>query len=122
MSVLFESRYVGDILHWEEQKFFSREEIALPEGTSIKIGTILGRITKTGLYAPYDPKASNGTEIAKAISISKVDYSNTDSIAIAIARHAIVKRNGAFWPEKITDDQIDAAIDQLKERGILMRE
>ena len=122
MSVVFEGRYVGDILHWEEQKFFSREEIALPEGTSIKIGTILGRVTKNGQYAPLNPKANNGTEVAAAISISKVDYSSPDTRAIGIARHAIVKLNGALWPEKITVDQIDAAKDQLEKRGILMRE
>lgn len=122
MPVLFEGRYTGDILHWEEQKFFSREDIELPEGTSLKIGTVLGRITKTGQYESFNPKANNGTEVAVAISISKVDYSNADTNAIGIVRHAIVKLNGAIWPEQITVDQIDVAKDQLEKRGILMRE
>ena len=122
MPVLHEQDYIGDILHWEEQKFFSREEIEMPEGTTLKIGSVLGRVTKTGQYAPINPKANDGTEVAVAVSISKVDYSSVDSKAIAIVRHAVVKLKGAIWPEKTTLDQIDTAKVQLEKRGILMRE
>ena len=122
MPVLHEQDYIGDILHWEESKFFSREEIEMPEGTTLKIGTVLGRVTKTSQYVPINPKANDGTEIAVAVSISKVDYSSVDSKAIAIVRHAVVKLKGAIWPEKVTPDQIDTAKVQLEKRGILMRE
>lgn len=30
-------------------------------------GTVLGRITATGLYAPYDPAAANGLEVAAGL-------------------------------------------------------
>lgn len=36
----------------------------------IPSGTVLGRITATGLYGPYDPAAEDGREVAAAILFS----------------------------------------------------
>lgn len=51
---------------------------------TVEIGTILGRITVSGLYAPYDSGAADGSEIPVAVSLSKVEAAGAGDHVLSV--------------------------------------
>ena len=47
MPVQTEKNRLGDILYWEEENRFSREEVTILSGQSLSTGTVVGKITKS---------------------------------------------------------------------------
>lgn len=66
-----------------------------PAGTDgrkiAKVGTVLGKITATGLYAPYDPGASDGTEKADCILFNTIDLTDGNAVAAAITQGVVLE-------------------------------
>jgi len=69
----------------------------------MEAGTVLGRITATGEYAPYDDTAGDGTEVARGIL--KTPISQDD--LIAGTNDAAMYYRGAFLTDKLVG--MDAA-------------
>lgn len=66
----------------------------------IPIGTVLGNVTSTGLYAPYDNTKTDGSEVARCILAETVLASDAPVPAAAYA-------DGVFYKDRLIG--LDAA-------------
>ncbi len=93
MTIKTEGFHAGEFLLSEATGTRSREEITLAASTAVlPAGQVLGRITASGLYAAYDPAASDGREAATAVLWSPLGISTQTQRSVAIVRDAEVKR------------------------------
>lgn len=74
----------------------------------------------TGKFAPLDPAADDGGQIAAAILYAAADTS-AETSALAIARLAEVTFDRLVWPDGITAAQQSAAVTALADRFIIAR-
>lgn len=54
-----------------------------------KAGTVLGKITASGLYAPYNNGAADGTETGDCILLNTVDLTNGNAAAAAVTQGVV---------------------------------
>jgi len=95
-------------------------QITISSGAGeLKRGTVLGINTSTYKYKKLDPAASDGTEIARAILVEDVNATDSDVKAQAffVGKYRL---SDLIWPDGITDEQKNAAILQLQDRGIIV--
>jgi hypothetical protein len=109
MSVLVNELTLGDLLKYEEESLYSRDQVTVAAGQNLRIGTVLGRVDANGKVKAIDPAATDGTQIATAVLLQSVD-------ATAVAHHALV------WPATITAEDKATATAQLEAVGILVRQ
>ena len=114
---------LGDVLKQGAEQYFSRDVVVLAQGQNLKLGTVVGnledgKITALDLTA-QDPKT--GAETAYGILLQDTDATTSDRETVIVARDAAVAGNALIWPTAITTTEKTAAIEQLKERGILIR-
>jgi hypothetical protein len=122
MPVTQEPNRLGDWLKFEEDNLYSRDQITVASGQNLKTGTVVGKITASGKVTQLAPSANDGSENAAGVLVADVDASAADAPGVIIARHAICSDKGLVWPAGITGAQKTAAIAQLKQLGILVRE
>lgn len=123
MPAITQSKNLGDLLKYEAPSLYSREVVTIAAGQNLQLGTVLGRKTADGKLYALDPGATDGTEIAVGVLATDTDATLIDrEDALLIARHAIVARNALIWPNGITAAQKDAAVAQLADLGILVRD
>lgn len=69
MAVLTEGKHTGEFLVSEAPGTISRETVTVTVGaaTELEPGAVLGKITATGKYVPYDDGAADGSEVAAGI-------------------------------------------------------
>jgi hypothetical protein len=69
MATFNESNYTADLVKEEPFRQISRSigTIAAAAAGVVKRGTVLGKVTASGKYLPYNPAAADGTQIASAI-------------------------------------------------------
>lgn len=113
----------GEHVMNEANGTMSREQVLLFRGAKLDPGTVLGKITASGLYAPLNIAAVDGTQNAAAVLRDR-----RDALAGADTRRAVVHirncdLNGKklIWPAGITVNQRKAAEAQLGATGILVR-
>jgi len=82
--------HAGEFLLSEGAGKISREAIALAAGVALPAGQVLGQITASGLFAPYDPEAEDGSELAKCILFAGVPSSEEQRRGRAVVRLAEV--------------------------------
>lgn len=93
----------------------SREQITLAAtAAALPAGTVLGKVTASGHYAPYDPAAENGTEDAAGVLYAAAPVSEAAQSAVGIVRDAEV--DGALLLG--SDAAAIAALDVL---GVIVR-
>ena len=123
MPTLTQPKNLGDLLKYEAPNLYSREQDTVAAAQHLALGTVVGRETATAKLKALDPAASDGTESAVGVLGNAVDATLIDrDDAILIARHAIVARGALVWPNSISAAQKNAAIQQLAERGVLVRD
>lgn len=112
-----------DVVKTEGPNRYSRDESVIASGSGlVEVGTVLGQVTASGKFAPIDPAAADGTEIAKRISLEKVDATAADAPRVVVlSRMAEVVQQALVWPVGITDGQKAAALSQLEAVGIVAR-
>lgn len=116
-----EGAYVSDWLKRENTEYlFSRETVELAPATYIT-GTVLGKITATGVHKILTPAAADGSQDVAGILV-------LDTVAVAGTKAAIIKRGdhvvvgeALTWPAGITAPQKAAALAQLETMGIVSR-
>lgn len=112
----------ADIVKDEGKNRFSRDTDTLASGSGVvKIGTVLGKITASGKFKPLAPAASDGTQIAAAITLQNADATSDDQPTVNLKRRAQVVLQELVWPAGITDPQKKTAIEQLAALGIIAR-
>ena len=123
MPTLTQPKHLGDLLKYEAPNLYSREQDTVAAAQNLALGTVVSRETATAKLKALDPAASDGTESAVGVLGNAVDATLIDrEDAILIARHAIVARGALVWPNSISAAQKNAAIQQLAERGVLVRD
>lgn len=110
-TVFTEGRYASDWLKREADSHFSREEVIIASGTGIvQTGTVVGKITASGKYAPVTVAATDGSEDAAGIVLETVNATSADAAAVIIARDAIVVHQGLKYGADVDTSGERAAI------------
>lgn len=123
MSVLTNELTLGDLLKYEEESLYSRDQVTVAAGQNLRIGTVLGRVDANGKVKALDPAATDGTQIATAVLLQSVDATTGDkSSGIAVTRQSIVVHHALVWPAAITAEEKATATAQLEAVGILVRQ
>lgn len=123
MSVLTNELTLGDLLKYEEESLYSRDQVTVAAGQNLRIGTVLGRVDANGKVKALDPAATDGTQIATAVLLQSVDATTGDkSSGIAVTRQSIVAHHALVWPAVITAEEKATATAQLEAVGILVRQ
>ncbi|MBI9092192.1 MAG: head decoration protein [Desulfobacterium sp.] len=122
MAAFTEPNNLGDVLVWEEDRGYSREEITIVSGTVLVPGQVIGKVTATGKHAAFDQDLADGTETPVGASTANYDATGGDIQGVMIARHAIVTTGGLVWPDDITAGEKTTATVTLAGLGIITRE
>jgi hypothetical protein len=112
-----------DVVKTEGPNRYSRDEVVIASGSGVvDVGAVLGRITASGKYKPLTPGASDGSEVARRISLEKVDATSADAPRVVVlSRHAEVVQQALVWAGGVTDGQKATALSQLETVGIVAR-
>jgi hypothetical protein len=123
MAPLTEGKTPGDFMLFEENSFYSRDEVTIASGADLEPGTVLGQITASGKYIACDHAAVDGSEVAKAVLYTPAAAATADvTNAVVIARHVRVRRFGLTFDANFTTaTQRDGAVAELKAVGILAK-
>lgn len=114
----------GSFLKSEANGSLSREAIVLASGAGLVLaGTVLGKVTVTGKYLPYDNDASDGTEVAAAVLLAEADATASDVAAVGIVREAEVWKDRLVWGAGVTTTgEKTAAYTDLAAKVVIARD
>ncbi|UVL97961.1 head decoration protein [Pseudomonas atacamensis] len=90
MNIQREPMHAGEFLLSEGAGTISREAINVSAGPALEPGQILGLVTSTGEFAPYNPTAEDGSENAQAILFGPLSTSDIVRRGRAVVRLAEV--------------------------------
>lgn len=90
MTNLKEPIHAGEFLLSEGAGQISREAINIAAGPALYPGQILGLVTATGEFAPYNPAGEDGTENAACILFGPLGESDVTRRGRAVVRLAEV--------------------------------
>ncbi len=114
------------ITDWPEYSCVEKDTLnpviaATAEQQIFNAGTVLGKITDSGKYTKLNPAATDGSQIAAAVLIKTVVVAaNSDSSeGVADFRYARLYKDSLIFPEGITDEQKQTALDELESVGII---
>jgi hypothetical protein len=99
------------------------EQALLTTGAALVVEpvTILGVITATGKYGVYDSGESDGTQIPKAVSMSKVDAAGAGDHVIQVILVGDIREENLIIQGGNPGENITKAIkDQLRDYGIIV--
>jgi hypothetical protein len=83
---------------YESPAHYSRETVTVASGSGVVLAnTVLGKVTLSGEYAPYDDGNDDGSESAAAVSLYEVDATSAAVPVAAIVRSAILKYDALNW-------------------------
>jgi hypothetical protein len=122
MAAFTEPNNLGDVLVWEEDRGYSREEITIVSGTTLVPGQVIGKVTASSKYAAFDQDLTDGTQTPVGVSIANYDATGGDIQGVMISRHAIITTGGLVWPADITAGEKTTATATLAGLGIITRE
>lgn len=124
MPVLTQPPSMGDVLKYEVNPNYTREDIALLAGMPYPAGSVLGRITASGKYTYASAAGADGAETAIAVLIYPVDATLADATGVVLARGpAIVSRAALFYDGSVDDAaKISTKLGELAALGIVTRD
>jgi hypothetical protein len=104
----------------------SRDKVTLAGGTGgpgvVYAGTVLGKLTAGGEYAPSPATGSDGSQTAIAILWDDADTTNGDVEVAILARDAEVRAADLTFDASVNDDtKKGAKYTQLAAVGIIVR-
>ncbi|ALN64578.1 hypothetical protein GLA29479_3727 [Lysobacter antibioticus] len=113
---------MGDLLKFEADNLYSRDQVTVAADQVLKLGHVVGRLTATGEIAALDPLATDGREIAAGVAIVPITTTTDPSPdGLIVARLATVADHALVWPIRATPEQRAAATAQLRGIGVLVR-
>lgn len=124
MSEVLEGRRAGEFLLSEANGARSRDNIKFLAGSGkIKSGSVLGKVTASGKYKPYDPAATDGSQTAIALALNNIDVpEDADLVDVGITRDVEVKTVClTFNVATDTDAEKAAVLASLASVGIIGR-
>lgn len=94
MVVKTEGKHTGEFILSEGNGTISREEVTIAAAAPAMVaGTLVGKISASGKYAPYSNVAGDGTDTAAGVLYTNVADSAADQKAVIIARDAEVVKS-----------------------------
>lgn len=121
-AFLNENNYMADVVKYDISLYSRDTRMVAANSGKLAIGAVLGR-KADGNFAPLDPAATTGEQVAAGVLLKYVDATGTDDVkAVILTRHAIVADRALIWPDPITDNDKAAAIAELESIGIVARE
>lgn len=116
-TVFNEGRHPAEFIMSEAPGSLSRDVITIRSGAGIiAAGTVLGRVTASGLYIPSPATVvvgSEGAEVADAINLYEVDATSQNVKVTAIVRNAEINGNNiVYHPSRdLAAEQLAARVD-----------
>lgn len=112
----------GAFIKSEANGDLSRETVTIASGNGkLNAGTVLGKITATGKYKPYDNDATDGSQTAAAILVYDVDATSADVAAVVIVRLAEVWTNRLQWAASVLTGEKAPAYVELAAANVIVR-
>ena len=112
----------GSFIKSEANGDLSRETVTIASGNGkLFAGTVLGKITASGKYKPYDNDATDGTQTAAAILVYDVDATSVDVAAVVIVRLAEVWTNRLQWATSVLTGEKAPAYVELAAANVIVR-
>ena len=122
MTAITEGLNLGDLLKYEAPNLYSRDQITVASGQTLRLGAVVSIVTATGKVKQIDPSATDGTQYAAGVLMQPCDAALIDrEDGLMVARHAIVADHALVWPVAITLAEKQSAVLQLKSLGVLGR-
>ena len=123
MTAITNDLTLGDLLKYEEENLYSRDQVTVVNGQNLKLGAVIGRVSATQKVKALDPSATDGSEIAAGVVLQSIDASAAEKTnGLIVSRQAIVADHALIWPVAITTEEKTAAIAQLEAIGVLVRQ
>ena len=123
MTAITNDLTLGDLLKYEEENLYSRDQVTVVNGQNLKLGAVIGRVSATQKVKALDPSATDGSEVAAGVVLQSIDASAAEKTnGLIVSRQAIVADHGLIWPAAITSEEKTAAIAQLEAIGVLVRQ
>lgn len=123
MTVLTQdlARTAGYIVS-EANGYRSREQVVIASGSGVlKPGAVLGKITISGEFGPFDPTEDDGREVAAAVLYEGCDATIANVRRAVTARDSEVQIDALIWGAGVTTNQKTAALASLASLGIIGR-
>lgn len=123
MTVLTETIHAGAYLVSEARGFRAREQVKVANAAKLVSGTVLGKITATGVYVTYNPANSDGSQTVAGVLWNEIPAvaGGTGQMATIHARDCEVRASDLTWFAGATDVQIVAGKTALAALGIIAR-
>ena len=123
MTAITNDLTLGDLLKYEEENLYSRNQVTVVSGQNLKLGAVIGRVSATQKVKALDPSATDGSEVAAGVVLQSIDASAAEKTnGLIVSRQAIVADHALVWPVAITTEEKTAAIAQLEAIGVLVRQ
>ena len=120
MTTFTEKNHAGEHLLSEANRSLSRETKTILSGSGvIEPGTVLGMVTASSKYVPYDADLANGAQVAAAVCFDRYDATSADVEAVVHFRDCEVSDNNLVWLD-VTDKA--AGTINLAAKGIIVRD
>lgn len=125
--VLTEGKYAGEFILSELPGRISRDNVTVTvaANTTLAPGTVLGQLSASGKYVPYDNAGSDGSEEAAGILYSELENATgapVDMAGVVINWSAEVRKADLAWASGLTADDKTAAYADLKALGVKARD
>jgi len=126
-TTLTESKHDADFIVSEAPGYISREQVivTVAAATTLLSGTVLGKLTATGKYVPYDNAGDDGSDVAAGVLRSALVNDGdapADFDGVAMVRTCELRRAGLVWADGLVDNDKAAAYADLEPRGVTMRD
>ncbi|CAK0768890.1 Bacteriophage lambda head decoration protein D [Gammaproteobacteria bacterium] len=98
MTIYTEPQRPFEFVLTEGDGTISRDTVTIASGNGeLPAGMVLGKITASGKYAPYDNTAATGIEVARSVLLEPVDATSSDVSGAVLIRLAEVKTSALQW-------------------------
>lgn len=122
MAVKTDHLGAGAFIKSEANGDLSREAIVIVSGSGkLLAGTVLGKITASGKYKPYDNDNADGSQTAAAILVYDVDATSADVTTVGIVRLAEVWTNRLQWAASVLTGEKAPAYTELATALVIVR-
>lgn len=98
--------HAGEFLLSEGPGTISREAISVAAGPALVAGQVLGLVTASGEFAPYDPAAEDGSENATCILFASLGESEIVRRGRAVVRLAEVSEASLTGLDPAAEDTL----------------
>lgn len=127
MDPITEGQYQSEFVLSEANGRLSRDNVTVtvPAGETLEPGLVLGQISASGKYVPYDNAATDGSGVAAGVLVNKLineDEDNADDVEAAIVNlNAEVRLADLQWKTGLVDADKTAGLTDLLALGIKAR-